>query len=89
MKRRDIGKVLLLFVLVLGVGRLAAIASDDADSMTCDNGVVEIVQDKCGEPDKKEGNMWRYNPGPAEPVYTLMFDQNGNLVRIVEDQGGS
>jgi hypothetical protein len=95
MKRRDIGKVLLLFVLVLGVGRLAAIASDDADSMTCDNGVVQIgdffqtVQDKCGEPDKKEGNMWRYNPGPAEPVYTLMFDQNGNLVRIVEDQGGS
>jgi hypothetical protein len=49
----------------------------------------QTVQDKCGEPDKKEGKFWRYNPGPSEPVYTVEFDENGNVVRIIEDQGGS
>ena len=95
MSKRDIGIVLALFLLILGLGHSRVMASDNADSMMCDNGVVRIgdffqaVQDKCGEPDKKEGKFWRYNPGPSEPVYTVEFDENGKVVRIVEDQGGS
>jgi len=95
MKKRDIGIVLPLFLVVLGMGHSTVMASDNAESMMCDNGVVRIgdffqtVQDKCGEPDKKEGKFWRYNPGPSEPVYTVEFDENGNVVQIVEDQGGS
>lgn len=90
-----IGIVLALFLVVLGMGHSTVIASENADSIMCDNGVVQIgdfsqtVQDKCGEPDKKEGKFWRYNFGPSEPVYTVEFDESGKVVRIVEDQGGS
>jgi hypothetical protein len=65
------------------------------NSIICDNGVVEIgdlaltVQDKCGEPDKKEGKFWGYEFGPSTPAYTLEFDENGKVVRILEDQWGS
>ncbi len=84
-----------LSVLTLSMGHSPAIAAQDTDSMMCDGGVVEkgdfsqTVQDKCGEPDKKEGQFWRYNPGPSQPVYTVEFDDNGNVVRIIEDQWGS
>ena len=84
-----------IFVLALSMGGSPAIASQDADSMMCDNGVVEkgdffqTVQDKCGEPDKKEGKFWRYNFGPDLPVYTVEFDENDNVVRMIEDQSGS
>ena len=84
-----------LSVLTLSMGRTPAIAAEDATSIMCDGGVVEIgdfsqtVQDKCGEPGKKEGNFWRYNFGPSQPVYTVEFDENGNVVRMVEDQWGS
>ena len=66
MKKRDIGIVLALFLVVLGMGHSTAMASDNAESMMCDNGVVRIgdffqtIQDKCGEPDKKEDKVWRY-----------------------------
>ena len=95
MKKKEIGIFLTLFLLIMGLGRSAATASGDVDSIMCDNGVVQIgdffqtVQDKCGEPDKKEGKFWRYNFGPSLPVYTVEFDENGKVVRIMEDQGGS
>ena len=95
MKKRDIGIFWVLFLLMLTLGHSTATASEDAESIMCDNGVVQIgdffqtVQDKCGEPDKKEGKFWRYNLGPSLPVYTVEFDENGKVVRIMEDQGGS
>jgi hypothetical protein len=95
MKKRNLSIVLALFLLTLGIGGLTVVAAGDTDSIMCDNGVVAIgdfsqtVQDKCGEPDKKEGKFWRYNFGPSLPVYTVEFDENGNTVRIIEDQGGS
>jgi len=95
MKKRDMGMFLALLLLILGLGHSTAAASGDADSIMCDNGVVQIgdffqtVQDKCGEPNKKEGKFWRYNFGPSLPVYMVEFDENGKVVRIVEDQGGS
>jgi len=94
MKKRDIGIVLALFLMILAMGPSTVIAATNADSIMCDNGVVQIgdffqtVQDKCGEPDKKEGKFWRYDFGPSEPVYTVEFDENDKVVRIVEDQGG-
>jgi hypothetical protein len=95
MKKSNLSIVLALFLLTLGLGGLTVVAAGDTDSIMCDNGVVAIgdffqtVQDKCGEPDKKEGKFWRYNFGPSQPVYTVEFDENGNTVRIIEDQGGS
>jgi len=95
MKKKDIGIFLALFLLMLGLWHSTATASGDADSIMCDNGVVQIgdffqtVQDKCGEPNKKEGKFWRYNFGPSLPVYIVEFDENGKVVRIMEDQGGS
>ena len=95
MNKRDLGIFLALFLLILGLGHSTATASWDAESIMCDNGVVQIgdffqtVQDKCGEPDKKEGKFWRYNFGPSLPVYTIEFDENGNAIRIMEDQGSS
>ncbi len=95
MSKKSIILTVSIFVLTLIMGGLPVIASEDASSMMCDNGVVEkgdffqTVQDKCGEPDKKEGNFWRYNFGPDQPVYTVEFDGNGNVVRMIEDQSGS
>ena len=87
--------VSVVIVFALGWICSAAMAAEDATSIMCDGGVVGIgdffqtVQDKCGEPDKKEGNFWRYNFGPSQPIYTVEFGENGNVVRIVEDQWGS
>jgi hypothetical protein len=95
MIKRNLSIVLALFILTLGMGGLTDVRAGETDSIMCDNGVVAIgdffqtVQDKCGEPDKKEGKFWRYNFGPSQPVYTIEFDENGNTVRIIEDQGGS
>ena len=95
MKWRSFSIVLALFLLTLGMGGLTDVRAGETDSIMCDNGVVAIgdffqtVQDKCGEPDKKEGKFWRYNFGPSQPVYTVEFDENGNTVRIMEDQGSS
>ncbi len=94
MKKRCMAIALALFFAMLGMRQTAVVAADNAASIMCDNGVVRIgdffqtVQDTCGEPDKKEGKFWRYNFGPSEPVYTVEFDENGTVVRIIEDQGG-
>jgi len=95
MEKRNLSTVLGLFFLTLAMGGLTVVAAGETDSIMCDNGVVAIgdffqtVQDKCGEPSKKEGKFWRYNFGPSQPVYTVEFDENGNTVRIMEDQGDS
>jgi len=74
----------------------AAFAAEEASSMMCDNGVVNIgdmdvtVQDACGEPNSRnyELNQWVYNFGPSQPVYTLIF-KGGQLVKILESEWGS
>jgi len=63
----------------------------------CDNGTVNIgdmdvtVQETCGEPNTKnyELNQWVYNFGPDQPVYTLIFNKDGQLIKILEDEWGS
>jgi hypothetical protein len=95
MIKRRLSIVLTLFILTLGMGGLTDVRAGETDSIMCDNGVVAIgdffqtVQDKCGEPSSKEGKFWRYNFGPSLPVYTIEFDENGNAIRIMEDQGSS
>lgn len=81
-----------LFSLTVCIGFSMVAAAEDASSMMCDGGVFEkgdfsqTVQDKCGEPDKNGGKLWRYNFGPSQPVYMVGFHDNGNVVRIIEDQ---
>ena len=95
MSKKLIITTVSIFSLSLAIVGGIAMASQETESMMCDGGVVEkgdffqTVQDKCGEPDKKEGKFWRYDFGPSQPVYTVEFDENDNVVRIIEDQGGS
>ena len=82
-----------LAVVVLGV-HTYVFATEEASTIECDNGVVNIgdmdvdVQAKCGEPSTKRGNVWVFNFGPDQPIYTVVFD-NGKVVRILEDEWGS
>ena len=68
-------------------------AAEEASSIMCDEGVVNIgdadvdVQDKCGDPDSRGMNEWVYDFGPDEPVYTVIFKE-GKVVRILEDESG-
>ena len=83
--------ILLLFVFSSSASVFAA---EEASTMMCDNGVVNIgdmdvdVQDKCGQPDSQNMNEWVYNFGPGEPVYKVIFKE-GKVVRILEDESGS
>jgi hypothetical protein len=80
-------------MLVMLFGGTLSVA-EEASSIMCDNGVVNIgdldlgVQDKCGEPSIKAQNEWVYNFGPSQPVYTVVFKE-GRVVRILEDESGS
>ena len=82
-----------LVILALAISS-SVLASEEASSIMCDNGTVNIgdmdvaVQETCGEPNTKDFNVWVYNFGPDEPVYTVIFD-NGVVVRILEDEWGS
>jgi hypothetical protein len=82
--------VLVSLAMVFG-GQAYLFAAEEASSMMCDEGVVNIgdmdvdVQDKCGEPDSQNMNRWVYNFGPSEPVYTVIFKE-GKVVRILEDE---
>ena len=88
-KLREIGIVLAGLWLAFGPGYFTAAVAEETDSMMCDGGVVEIgnffgsVEDKCGAPDTKQGNYWKYDFGPSE-VYMVEFDENGKVVRILE-----
>jgi hypothetical protein len=84
---------LIVSILLLNVfsSSVSVLAAEEASSIMCDEGVVNIgdmdvdVEDKCGEPDSQNMNEWVYNFGPSEPVYTVIFKE-GKVVRILEDE---
>ena len=86
----------LVFLGIGFSGAASVFAAEEASSIMCDNGVVNIgdkdvdVQDACGEPNSQnyELNAWVYNFGPSQPVYTVIFKE-GKVVRILEDESGS
>jgi hypothetical protein len=86
--------VILVSLAVVFGGHPYIFASEEASSIMCDNGVVNIgdmevtVQDTCGEPNNKGMNVWVYNFGPDQPVYTLIFKE-GQLIKILEDEWGN
>ena len=83
--------VILLMVLSSGI---SVFATQEASSIMCDNGEVNIgdmqtdVQEACGQPNSQnyELNAWIYNFGPSQPVYTVLFNKEGKVVRILESQ---
>jgi len=89
-----------VYILILTISLMLslnfAFAAEEASSIMCDNGEVNIgdtdatVQATCGEPNSinYELNQWVYNFGPSQPVYTLIF-KDGQLVKILEDEWGS
>ena len=92
-KRFSIVSVLLLVVFSSSI---CVFAAEEASSIMCDNGVVNIgdmqtdVQEACGQPNSQnyEENAWVYNFGPSQPVYTVIFKQ-GQVVKILEDEWGN
>ena len=84
--------IVLVSLAVLSGSHTAVFAAEEASSIMCDNGVVNIgdmqatVQDTCGEPNSQGMNEWVYNFGPDQPVYTLIF-KDGQLIRILEVYG--
>jgi Protein of unknown function (DUF2845) len=93
---KTIRSYLVVFVslaVVLG-GYAYIFAAEEASSMMCDNGVVNIgdmdvdVQAKCGEPSSQNMNVWVYNFGPSQPVYSVIFNE-GQVERILADESGS
>jgi hypothetical protein len=86
----------LVFLLMIFSSSISVFAAEEASSIMCDNGVVNIgdmqtdVQDSCGQPNSQnyEQNTWVYNFGPSQPVYTVIF-KGGQVVKILEDEGGS
>jgi len=87
----------IAFVILALAISSSLLASEEASSIMCDNGTVNIgdmdvtVQETCGEPNTKnyELNQWVYNFGPDQPVYTLIFNKDGQLIKILEDEWGS
>jgi len=87
---------IVAMTLILSLNMGLAFASEEASSIMCDNGTVNIgdtqasVQDTCGEPNSQnyELNSWMYNFGPDQPVYTLIFKE-GQLIKILESEWGS
>jgi hypothetical protein len=75
-------------------GHAYIFAAEEASSIMCDEGVVNIgdmdvdVQAKCGQPNSQNMNVWVYNFGPSQPVYTVIFEE-GQVVRILQDESGS
>jgi hypothetical protein len=87
---------IVAITLILSLNMGLAFAAEEASSIMCDNGTVNIgdtqasVQDTCGEPSSQnyELNSWVYNFGPDQPVYTLIFKE-GQLIKILESEWGS
>ena len=85
---RDYLVILVSLAMVFG-GQVYLFAAEEASSIMCDEGVVNIgdmdvdVQDKCGEPNSQNLDEWVYNFGPSQPVYTVIF-KDGKVVRILE-----
>jgi hypothetical protein len=95
MKKCSVYFLIPAITLILSLNIDFAFAAQEASSIMCDNGAVNIgdmdatVQETCGEPESKnyELNQWVYNFGPSQPVYTLTF-KDGQLVKILEDAWG-
>ena len=91
-------RFLIVSVLLLMVfsSSICVFAAEEASSIMCDNGVVNIgdmqtdVQEACGQPNSQnyEQNAWVYNFGPSQPVYTVFFNE-GQVVKILEDEWGN
>lgn len=94
MKKNITYLLILAIVLIISLNIGFAFAVEEASSIMCDNGVVNIgdtqaaVQDTCGEPNSQDMNQWVYNFGPSQPVNTLIFKE-GQLIKILEDEWGS
>ena len=92
MKKLNIYFIGFIFLATALGGRITIFAAEEASTMMCDEGVVNIgdadvdVQEKCGEPHTKGMNEWVYNFGPSQPVYKVIF-KDGKVVRILEDKG--
>jgi hypothetical protein len=92
MKKINIYFIGFIFLATALGGSITIFAAEEASTMMCDEGVVNIgdadvdVQDKCGEPNNQGMNEWVYNFGPSQPVYKVIF-KDGKVVRILEDEG--
>ena len=88
MKKRNISYIILLFVLMVFGNTISIFAAEEASTMMCDEGVVNIgdrdadVQEKCGEPNSQPMDKWIYDFGPSE-YFTIIFKE-GKVVRILE-----
>jgi hypothetical protein len=97
MKKFNVYFLILALPVMLFLNVEWTVAAEEASSIMCDNGTVNIgdlqptVQDTCGEPNSQnyELNAWVYNFGPSQPVYTLIFDKDGKLIKILEDEWGN
>jgi len=97
MKKFSVCFLILAEAVMLSLNVDWTFAAEEASSIMCDNGTVNIgdlqssVQDTCGEPSSQnyEQNSWVYNFGPYQPVYTLIFDKDGKLIKILEDEWGN
>jgi len=95
MKTRRAYFMMVAITMILSLNMGLAFAAEEASSIMCDNGTVNIgdmdvaVQETCGEPNTKGMNQWVYNFGPDQPVYTLIFNNDGQLTKILEDEWGS
>jgi len=92
MKKRSIYFIGLVFLVIAFGSSIPIFAAEEASTMMCDEGVVNIgdadvdVQDKCGQPNSQSMNEWVYNFGPSQPVYKVIF-KDGKVERILEDEG--
>jgi hypothetical protein len=86
--------IVSILLLIVFSSSIFVFAAQETSSMMCDEGVVNIgdmgvdVEDKCGQPDRRNTNEWLYIFGPAQPVYKVIFKE-GKVVRILEDESGS
>jgi hypothetical protein len=95
MKKCSVYFLIPVITLIISLNIDSAFAAQEASSIMCNNGVVNIgdmdatVQETCGEPNSRnyELNQWVYNFGPSQPVYTLIF-KGGQLIKILEDEWG-
>ena len=92
MKKINIYFIGFVFLATAMGGSVPIFAAEEASTMMCDEGVVNIrdadvdVRDKCGQPNSQSMNEWVYNFGPSQPVYKVIFKE-GKVVHILEDKG--
>jgi len=91
MKKRNNYFIGLVFLVIALGSPVFIFAAEEASTMMCDGGIVNIgdadadVQDKCGEPNSQSMDKWVYDFGPSQPVYTVIFKE-GKVARILESK---